>query len=246
MPRLFEIGSMRSNSSPKVLYPLFPVIPVLFLLLLASCATTGPARGSAPPVGVQPSSGPAKPLSGTQQKLVEGAARLLGEDSLTVNGRSFPMDCTGTVLAIYWYAGIDLEKNLGRYTGNGVTRLYRFMEDKRLLDSPRDPVPGDLIFWDNTYDANEDGKFNDDLTHVGMVVYVLEEGTVEYVHLNYRRGIVLERMNLRQPVDRTTKVDRYQILINSPVRARNSPPAPRDASLAGELCRGLGRAWVLE
>lgn len=182
-------------------------------------------------------------LTGLQMKLVEGTAAVLGADSLVINGRTFTMDCTGTVLAIYWYAGIDLAADFGRYQGNGVARLYRSLDARGRIVKSGYPAPGDILFWDNTYDANEDGRFNDEFTHVGMVVHVLDGGTVEYVHYNYSRGIVLERMNLSSPDSRAMVVDGYQILINSPIRARNSPPAPGDVSLSSQLLRGIGQPW---
>ncbi len=35
---------------------------------------------------------------------------------------------------------------------------------------------GDLVFFDNTYDRNGDGKFDDRITHVGIVVGFDKEG----------------------------------------------------------------------
>jgi hypothetical protein len=200
-------------------------------------------------------------LSGLQMKLQEGSAAILGADSLRVNGRNFPLDCVGVVQAVYWYAGVDLSRNTARYPGNGVNKLYRSLAEERQLipqpqgdsdavpgESPRGrpwpPLyPGDIIFWDNTYDSNGDGEFNDLLTHMGMVVYVLEGGTIEYIHYNDNRGIVLERMNLSAANARTREVENYTILINSPIRARNSPPAPGNVSLSSQLIHGVGRPW---
>ena len=82
------------------------------------------------------------------------------------------MDCTGTVLAIYYYAGIDLARDFNKYSGNGVTRLYKSLQAQKLLYETRYPVTGDIIFWDNTYDRNEDGRWNDTLTHVGITAGV--------------------------------------------------------------------------
>lgn len=46
---------------------------------------------------------------------------------------------------------------------------------------------------------NEDGRWNDELTHAGVVVGVDRDGTITHVHHNYRRGVVTARMNLRAP-----------------------------------------------
>ena len=164
-----------------------------------------------------------------------------GRTRLVIGGRRFNADCTGTVLAIYWYAGIDLASPLARYSGNGVTRLYRFLEEEQALYSTRRPKPGDIIFWDNTYDRNDDGQANDYLTHTGMVVAVEEDGTVHYVHHNYRKGVVFARMNLYKPGVYTEVVDGEQRIINSPMRMRGSPNF--DKWLASQLTRSFGRAW---
>ena len=97
-------------------------------------------------------------------------------------------------------------------------------------------MPGDLVFWDNTYDKNSDGKFNDYLTHVGMVVSVDQNGTITYIHDNYKKGLVYEKMNLYRPKDRE---------LNSAMRMRSSPKGPNNESLAGELVRAFGQAWLL-
>ncbi|MFO7781875.1 MAG: hypothetical protein R6W94_09635, partial [Spirochaetia bacterium] len=48
-------------------------------------------------------------LSAVQQRVVESASGLVGARSLRINGREFRYDCTGTILAAYYGAGIDLE-----------------------------------------------------------------------------------------------------------------------------------------
>ena len=121
---------------------------LLLFVLLFSCTSMVAAR--------TPSSRTRLPAETTdlQRQLAEGARRLLGRRHLVVRGRTFPYDCTGTVLAIYWYAGIDLARDFGKYDGNGVLRLYRSLEKDNLLYSSPHPVTGDIIFWDNTYDRN--------------------------------------------------------------------------------------------
>lgn len=138
-------------------------------------------------------------MTNTQEKLVEGANWALGKKKLKVNGRTFNLDCSGTVMAVYYYAGIDLSRNFADYTGGGTSRIYQYMDDKELLYNTKYPLPGDIIFWDNTFDSNGDGKRNDNLTHMGIVVDVSQEGTITYVHEHYRKGIIQESMNLIKP-----------------------------------------------
>jgi len=206
---------------------------LLLLLYALSCASApGPSR--------------ALPEEATrvQQTLVEGGRFVLGKQELLIRGRRFNMDCTGTVLAIYWYAGIDLARDFDKHQGNGVTRLYRSLEADNLIYHALVPMAGDVIFWDNTYDRNRDGRFNDPLTHVGMVMEAREDGTVAYVHLNYSRGIVIEYMNLRSPeVDQ--RLVRGEIrIVNSPMRLREPGKPHQPKWLSGQLYRGFGMGYL--
>jgi hypothetical protein len=243
-----------------------PIRITRLFLFLAALSLFGCAGVPHPPKSTAGAAG--EELNERQRKLVQGAYELKGVKKLIVNGRTFRMDCTGAVAALYWYAGIDLLGPLAAYRGNGVQRLYRYMEDEQLLipsDSPgalrvdlgpsqsdslfapRSPLPGDIIFWDNTYDQDGDGLADDEFTHTGVVVSVDSDGAVVYYHHNYRRGIVLERMHITEPnIHKRTEggPEKSGELINSPMRMRGSPNF--DLWLAGQLVRAYGRAWRLE
>jgi len=208
------------------------------VILLQACATA-PAR-----VRPQPLSPKARASEQTRRKLAEGGRYVLGKQELVIRGKRFNMDCTGTVLAIYYYAGIDLARDFNKYTGNGVTRLYKSLEAQELLYDTRYPVTGDIIFWDNTYDRNEDGKWNDPLTHVGMVMNVSANGDVEYVHLNYRRGIIIENMNLRQPEIHQRMEKGQMRIINSPMRMKQAGRSRPDNWLSGQLFKIFGMGYL--
>ncbi len=182
-------------------------------------------------------------LTPIQRKLVEGAYSVLGRDRLVVRGRRFAMDCMGVVLAVYWYAGVDLAREMNGYAGNGVARLHALLRDRNLLYETVHPVPGDVIFWDDTYDRNRDGLWNDPLTHTGMVVRSEPDGTVEYVHANYHQGIVLERMNLLEPGTASKRVGGRVRVLNSPIRMRQAGRLHPPRWLAGQLFRDAGAAW---
>ena len=209
---------------------------LVFVLLFSCTSIMGPRLG---PVSTRPAE-----TSDVQRLLTEGARWAVGRRHLVVRGRSFPYDCTGTVLAIYWYAGIDLARDFGKYSGNGVMRLYRSLEKQNLLYSSPHPATGDVIFWDNTYDRNGDGAWNDTLTHMGMVLRSSPDGTIQYVHLNYSRGIVIENMNLLEP-NLSKKLIRGSLrILNSPIRLkeRGQPHPPQ--WLAGQLYRVLGMGYL--
>ena len=79
--------------------------------------------------------------------------------------------------------------------------LYLFCKDgKRLKKKPK---AGDLVFFDNTWDKNRDGKINDPLTHAGIVVKVDSDSTVHFIHHTTHHGIIEDVLNLKNPSKRT-------------------------------------------
>lgn len=174
-------------------------------------------------------------LTDTQRKLVEGSHWALGKSKLNVNGKVFNLDCSGTVMAIYYYAGIDLSRDFNKYSGGGTSRIYQYLDDKNLLYETKMPVPGDIIFWDNTYDYNGDGLRNDVLTHMGIVVEVAGDGTVTYLHEHYKKGIILESMNLKFPEDTDA---------NSAMRMKGT--GMEGGWLSSHLFRELAMGYILE
>lgn len=166
--------------------------------------------------------------------LVDAQITLLLTQRTVVGGRRYPLDCTGTVLAAYEYAERSLFAEFAGKAGGGVTRLYRIAEEHDLLRTGGTPSPGDVIFWDNTYDADEDQRFDDELTHAGIVLTVHDDGSIEYVHHNYRRGIVVERMDLSRP---EVFRDENGALVNSPMRMAGDRHIKPDRWLASHLFR---------
>lgn len=195
-----------------------------------------------PPIGAVPFAN--RRLSPTQWRLLAGARYVLGKTRLVVNGQHFNDDCSGTILAIYAYAGVNLVKRFRHYTGSGVVRIYKIMKAHHLLYKSYYPQPGDIIFWNNTYDANGDGKWDDPLTHAGMVVGVGPSGEITFIHQNYRLGIVLAKMNLLYPSIYTRIIDGIRVMVNSPMRMRGSPPGPY--WLSGQLIASLGKGYLLK
>ena len=166
--------------------------------------------------------------------LVRAAGEVLETQSTIVGASTFSYDCTGTILTVYAHAGIYLADLFAKYTGNGVARLHGIATDYDVLHTRDLPEPGDVIFWDNTYDRNEDGNWNDPLTHAGLVISVSEDGTVGYLHHNYRRGIVTATMNLLKP--ETYQNDDGEML-NSPMRMASQRASNPDLWLSSHLYR---------
>lgn len=179
-------------------------------------------------------------LSETQRLIVAGGESLVGRKKLVVGGVTYPSDCTGLVRASYAFASIDLALHFDRYAGNGVLRLYKTLKSEGLLYATRYPAPGDLVFWDNTYDANGNGRADDELTHVGLVLSVEADGSIRYLHYHIRLGPFVERMNLTRPDDDSEGPGGR---VNAFMRMRGSPGDAGDN--AAQLFRVFGKGYEL-
>jgi hypothetical protein len=217
---------------------------VLIVILLFSSCITSPDISDTNPINTIHIKNQNIELSDTQKLLLEQANRIIGAEKLFVNNKSFSMDCSGTVMAIYWYAGIDLAEAFPDYTGGGTERIYKYLRDKKLLYKTDLPKPGDIIFWDNTFDKNGNGKQDDYLTHMGMVVSVDDKGNIEYIHENYRKGIILAKMNLYKPDDYFEIIDGEKIVLNDPMRMRGSPESKN--WLSSQLYSDFGMGYLLK
>jgi hypothetical protein len=236
--------------------PLYLLMP-LILMLVISCTTV--AGETSEPIGRTPQQdqvesaagdgetgstpGAANELSLRQQRLVESAQELLASQNFVVGDQRYSYDCTGTILAIYAMAGIHVVDLFPRYSGNGVNRLYSIARDQDLLYHSNAPQPGDLIFWDNTYDKNGDKQWNDGLTHVGIVLSVSESGIIDYVHHHYTQGVVRARMSLVNP---EIHLGADGVIVNSPMRMRSHRYLNPDEWLASHLYRELGALYAVD
>lgn len=138
-------------------------------------------------------------------------------------------DCSGFALAALERAGI-------RLTGN-TESLWRLAEERKLTHAKKTPREGDLAFFDNTYDRNNNRRLDDELTHVGVVVAVADDGTIHIAHNGTSKGRSVMRMNLYDP-DAASKDGR---ILNDFLRGRSSRDKRRTKYLAGELWRGFAR-----
>ncbi|MCA2977972.1 MAG: CHAP domain-containing protein [Myxococcaceae bacterium] len=212
-------------------------------LTLTACATGRPlgARASADddfrPFGAStgggalpspPEPGPALALGrGARGALVERARALVGARDVQLDGRRFGDDCTSLVRGLFASLGVDVMRD-GLPGDNGVTAIWRFAARRGRLYEGGRPVPGDLVFFRETYDRNRDGLENDGLTHVGVVGEVDADGTVSVIH-RVARGVVRYRMNLAVP---TVAKDATGRTLNDSLR---QPGTGARARLTGEL-----------
>jgi hypothetical protein len=177
----------------------------------------------------------------TLQIILDQADILIGKkpyEVVKVHNKTFKLDCIGTVSAIFYSAKIDIRKYFKKYKGNGVSRFYYTLKDIKTLHKENIPEVGDVIFWDNTWDRNEDKVIgNDPLTHTAVVVKIDDDGTIHYVHLNYVYGVVVEQMNLLNP---TVYKDKNGKEINSPMYINSSLKKHPEHWLSGDLFKHFG------
>jgi cell wall-associated NlpC family hydrolase len=234
-------------------------IVTLFFALLLGCVSAPPAvvpPQAAPQTAAQrPSSISAealgiyrtpeamrKPPTDEELQVIDSAKTLLGQppsSQVLVNGRKFTLDCIGTVSAIFYRLHIDVTKDFAKYTGTGVDRLFMSLREKGVLHTDKYPRPGDVVIWDNTWDANGDRDRTDDLrTHAGIVLAVDDDGTIHYIHENLHTGVVIEVMNL---LHSDVYTDSSGKMLNSPLAIATTTGGPRPEHwVAGDLFDRFG------
>jgi hypothetical protein len=183
-----------------------------------------------------------KPPTDDELRVIDSAKTLVGKPPnarVVVNGKQFVLDCIGTVSAISYRMSIDVTKEFTRYTGNGVNRLYMTLKDRKVLHGDAYPRTGDVVIWDNTWDASGDSdRTNDQRTHAGVGLAVDEDGTIHYVHENMYKGVVIELMNLLKP---SVPRDENGKTLNSGLAIATVPGGPRPQhSLSGEVFNTFG------
>jgi hypothetical protein len=186
-----------------------------------------PRRASPSPLPRRtPGAPPPAPL-----EIAAAAARFVGDRSLVVDGERFRFDCSGLVEAALASAGCA-------FTGS-TAQLFEQAREHRVLHRRRVPTPGDVAFFDDTYDRDGDGRRNDALSHIAVVETVDAAGTITLVHVG-SEGVTRFLMNLKKPDERH---DGAGSLINSYLRARKKGDSPRTRYLSGELWVAFGSFW---
>jgi hypothetical protein len=140
----------------------------------------------------------------------------------------FRDDCSGYVEAVLDEVGVPL---------SGSTRqFYEAARAAGALHHRKLPAPGDLVFFDDTYDRDGDGQTNDPLTHIAVVVEVDGRGTITMAHSGTSRGRSTLKMNLLHPEDRRGGNGDE---INEFLRRRRDGDPPETVYLASELWRAF-------
>lgn len=189
---------------------------------LASARRSGPSL----PEATRRSSRAARRLG---ERVARAAVAFEGRQKLSVHGQHFRPDCSGFACAAYARAGLPLDGN--------TAALHALAKRQGVLHHRKRPEPGDLAFFDDTWDRNGNGRRDDELTHVAVVERVSEDGTITLVHFG-NQGVVEIRMNLRHPHEHTGP--RGQVWNDYLRSASNRDGGPE---LSGELWRDFGSLW---
>jgi hypothetical protein len=140
----------------------------------------------------------------------------------------FRNDCSGFVSASITRAG--------RPTVGSTQSLWEALDAEGRTHRRKRPEVGDLAFFDDTYDRNRDGRVNDPLTHVAVVLEVGDDGTILLAHGGTSAGHAELRMNLDAP-ERDRGEDGR--VLNDILRRVRSTDPRGTRHLAGELWRGF-------
>ncbi len=164
--------------------------------------------------------------------IVESAARLVGARAIASQGKRIAYDCAGVTRAIFLEHGIDLYRGaFNDPKGNGVRLIHNHVRQHGTVHRGSNVNPGDLVFFDNTWDFNGDGKLNDPLTHVGIVERLEGDGTVIFIS-RVANAIERYRMNLDQPHVHKTA---HGLVLNDYIRRKHPTDPENAARLTGEL-----------
>jgi hypothetical protein len=209
--------------------------PFLALLLAGLLGCAGPA------VSVRQ----ALDRSDLQARLAARGASLLGQgrEAFHVAGQTFNGDCSGFVEAVYALEGIELRRILQGAAPRETSAVAAAWQAAGRLGARWTggewPSPGDLVFFDDTWDRNGNGRRDDPLTHVGLVEWVDVDGTVTFLHRS-GQGVTRGQLNVERPSRARAEDGRP---LNATLRARRARGDDAPA-LAGQLFAGFGRIGI--
>jgi NlpC/P60 family len=210
---------------------------LLFSSFLAGCSSTRTTiAGDADPIEQFLRDRGGEPLDeDIEQRLARTARDFLGRRNLTVGEQTYRLDCSGTVCAIFAQADCKLTIDVADNRG-ATASIYASLKQRDLLLT-ENPRPGDMVFFDNTYDRNRNGQLDDELSHIGIITEVDDHGNIDFVH--YGSGEIKEnRLNYRLVHMHKNKAGELR---NDFIRAKKSSDPTGTHYLAGQLLRGFGR-----
>ncbi|MDK2818219.1 MAG: CHAP domain-containing protein [Spirochaetota bacterium] len=175
-------------------------------------------------------------------KLLNKSPKLVGlKEFATINGFKYNGDCSGFIAFLFHAAGLNL-LNLYGQGDSGVSAIWDGLNINNLLLDHKNLQAGDIVFFDNTYDKNKNGLWDDEFSHIGVVESVDENQTITYLHYG-SRGVARAKMNLSYPeiysMNQSGRMVRYNDLIRNSSKKGVNPKY-----LSGALYRGAARIIV--
>ena len=168
----------------------------------------------------------------SRNAIVQTAAKLVGAKTIESNGRRIAYDCAGVTRAVFLRHGIDLYGSSDNDPeANGVRLIYAHIQQQGTFHQGPIARPGDLIFFNDTWDYNGDGKVNDPLTHVGIVERQDPDGTVVFIS---RVAGAVERYHLNLSLPHVHKTADGRLL-NDYIRRKEAGDPANTGRLTGEL-----------
>ena len=207
------------------------IMTTIAIVTLVGCTTSPVERP-------RPSAPEARPCCRSVERIpsrsaiVRTAAKLVGAKTIESNGRRVSYDCAGVTRAIFLKHGIDLyDSSASDPDANGVRLIHAHIRQQGTFHQGPVVHPGDLVFFDNTWDFNGDGKVNDPLTHVGVVERQEPDGTVIFIS-RVAGAIDRYHMNLAFPHVHKTAAGR---ILNDYLRRKDVNDPANTRHLTGEL-----------
>jgi len=216
----------------------FSMTTIVFASLVG-CSTTVPTSVPSHP---GPTAEEARCCESARHKpsrndIVRTAAKLVGATTIQVNGRRIAYDCAGVTRAIFLAHGIDLyDSEWHDSKANGVRLIHNHIRQHGTFHEGPAVQPGDLVFFDNTWDYNGDGIINDPLTHVGIVERQETDGTIVFIS-RVANAIERYRMNLGLP---HVHLSAEGNVLNDYLRRKDRNDPVNASYLTGQLFAGFG------
>ena len=208
---------------------------IVALATLVGCATPTGDRSHETAAG--PGCCKSAEASSRRAAIVKTASKLVGATTIQANGKRIAYDCAGVTRAIFLAHGIDLyDSGSPDPNANGVRLIHHHISRHGRFHEGPVVRPGDLIFFDNTWDYNGDGLVNDPLTHVGIVERQEPDGTIVFIS-RVAGAIERYRINLALPHVHRTAEGR---VLNDYIRRKDFRDPADTAYLTGELFAAFG------
>jgi hypothetical protein len=207
------------------------IIATIASVTLVGCTTPPVERPRASPSTERPCCQSIE-LAPSRRAIVRTAAKLVGANTIESNGRRIAYDCAGVTRAVFLKHGIDLyDSSANDPEANGVRLIHAHIRQQGTFHQGPVVHPGDLVFFNNTWDFNGDGKVNDPLTHVGIVERQEPDGTVVFIS---RVAGAVERYHMNLGLPHVHKTANGRIL-NDYLRRKDDIDPANTGYLTGEL-----------